>query len=186
MSKKITFLLVIAAAVLLSLPVQAQNAVKKAVPKSGQILNAQKKLTTKDFLKENSLEASLKKGEIDKEEFARLWEKSLSANESLPIAMSAPKKADNVDALPYSNALNTADLFNQFTVIDANSDNKTWAFSTYACYSYNSAAAADDWLISPGIKLEAGKNYNLSFNAYAGIVSYPEKLEVKIASANDM
>lgn len=186
MSKKITFLLVIAAAVLLSLPVQAQNAVKKAVPKSGQILNAQKKLTSKDFLKENSLEAALKKGEIDKEEFAKLWEKNLSDNESQPVAMSAPKKADNVDALPYSNALNTADLFNQFTVIDANSDNKTWAFSTYACYSYNSAAAADDWLISPGIKLEAGKNYNLSFNAYAGIVAYPEKLEVKIASANDI
>lgn len=90
----------------------------------------------------------------------------------------------NVDVLPYENAFATEDDFAEFGVADANGDGKTWAFSTSnnAYNIYNSTLEADDWLVSPGIKLEAGKKYHFAIDAKAASASYPERLEVKIAA----
>lgn len=91
---------------------------------------------------------------------------------------------DPIDALPYTNTLGTADEFAQFGVIDSNNDGKTWVFSadngTY--YGYSSANAADDWLISPAIKLEAGKKYHFAIDAASASTSYPEVFEVLIGT----
>ncbi|MBO6191773.1 MAG: choice-of-anchor J domain-containing protein [Prevotella sp.] len=91
---------------------------------------------------------------------------------------------DPIDALPYTNTLGTEDEFAQFGVIDSNSDGKTWIFSadngTY--YGYSSANAADDWLISPAIKLEAGKKYHFAIDAASASTSYPEVFEVLIGT----
>lgn len=90
---------------------------------------------------------------------------------------------DNVDELPYSNTLTTADEFAEFGVIDANGDGKTWSFaSSTVRYAYSSANNGDDWLISPAILLEAGKVYHFAIDAKAQGSSYPERLEVKIAT----
>lgn len=91
----------------------------------------------------------------------------------------------NVDVLPYSNALNTADLFAVFGVIDSNNDGSTWGFdsSYYTYYRYNSSNDADDWLISPAIKLEAGKKYHFAIDAKAAGASFPEKFEVFLGDA---
>lgn len=89
---------------------------------------------------------------------------------------------DPIDALPYTNTLGTADEFAQFGVIDSNNDGKTWVFSaddgTY--YSYSGANAADDWLISPAIKLEAGKDYRVALDA--ANAGFPERFEVLIGA----
>ena len=91
--------------------------------------------------------------------------------------------AANVDALPYENALNSADLFGEFGVLDSNNDNRTWSVNTRgAQYSYSSANDADDWLISPAIKLEAGKKYHFAIDAAAAMATYPERLEVKLGT----
>jgi hypothetical protein len=59
----------------------------------------------------------------------------------------------------------TEDEFNTWTIIDANSDNKTWTRYTYtgsndstACISgyYNVSQSADDWAISPAFDLTGG------------------------------
>ena len=47
--------------------------------------------------------------------------------------------------------------FAAWTVVDVNEDGSTWSFHpaaepTHVFYSYNSANAANDWLISPAIK----------------------------------
>lgn len=91
----------------------------------------------------------------------------------------------NVDVLPYSNALNTADLFAVFGVIDSNYDGSTWSFdSSYgAYYRWNSSNDANDWLISPAIKLEAGKKYHFAIDAKAAGASFPEKFEVFLGDA---
>ncbi len=91
---------------------------------------------------------------------------------------------DPVDAVPYSNALSTAVEFADFGVIDSNKDGKTWGFSADygTCYSYSSANAADDWLISPAIKLEAGKKYHFAIDAKAAGASFPEKFEVLLGT----
>ena len=91
---------------------------------------------------------------------------------------------DPIDALPYSNALASADDFGVFGVLDSNADDYTWAFSEDygAYYSYSSSAVADDWLISPAIKLEAGKKYHFAIDAASASTSYPEVFEVLIGT----
>lgn len=90
----------------------------------------------------------------------------------------------NVDAVPYSNAFATADDFGVFGVLDSNGDGNTWKFSEDygAYYNYSSSTAADDWLISPAIKLEAGKKYHFAIDAASASTSYPEAFEVLIGT----
>ena len=112
----------------------------------------------------------------------------LEAYEDIVITKDVPEESvattgANVDELPYSNPLATADEFADFGVIDSNKDGKTWAFDsdgygTY--YIYSSANEANDWLISPAIKLETGKKYSFSIDAACALASYPEKFEVLI------
>lgn len=88
-----------------------------------------------------------------------------------------------IDVLPYSNDFSDASLQKHFSIIDANNDGSTWSFySGSVRYKYSTSNAGDDWLISPAIKLVAGKKYHFSINAKAETASYPEKLEVKAAT----
>ena len=85
-----------------------------------------------------------------------------------------------VDVLPYNNDFSTKAKFREFKVIDANNDNVTWlSYNGMARISY--ATPNDDWLVSPLIKLQAGKFYHISFLARCQLSSYPEKIEVKAA-----
>ena len=90
----------------------------------------------------------------------------------------------NVDAVPYSNALATADDFGVFGVLDSNDDGKTWSFSADygAYYIYSSTNAANDWLISPAIKLEAGKKYHFAIDAKVAGANFPERFEVLLGT----
>lgn len=101
-----------------------------------------------------------------------------------PFEEESAVTGDPVDALPYSNALDSETAFADFGVLDSNNDGKTWVFSadngTY--YGYSSANAADDWLISPAIKLEAGKKYHFAIDAASASTSYPEVFEVLIGT----
>ena len=89
----------------------------------------------------------------------------------------------NVEA-PYSNALNSEAAFADFGVLDSNEDGNTWIFSstTGATYNYSSSNAADDWLISPAIKLEAGKKYHFAIDAACASPNYPEVFEVLLGT----
>ena len=95
----------------------------------------------------------------------------------------APRRANRA-----TNTLvnNTFDDANWWTVIDANGDDYTWSISNgRASYRYYSYGAADDWLVTSPIALEAGKTYRFYIDTWCYFDSYPEKLEVKMASAND-
>ncbi len=85
--------------------------------------------------------------------------------------------------LVYSNDFSD---FSLMTVIDANNDGSTWSLNSggYAEYHYNSSNAANDWLITPGITLEAGKTYQFDIDAWARSTTYPEQLEVKMGTDN--
>lgn len=84
--------------------------------------------------------------------------------------------------VPYGGEFNSAyDLFNYYTIIDANGDNYTWTFdgnTLRAIYQYNMANGADDWMISPAINYQAGKTYELTFCAFSSSKSYKESLQV--------
>lgn len=91
---------------------------------------------------------------------------------------------------PYSNELSTTEDLDEFTIIDANNDGKTWMISGGAArVAYNSSKAMDDWLISPALKLEAGKMYKFTCETKAQSTSFVEKVEVRYgrtASAEGM
>lgn len=89
----------------------------------------------------------------------------------------------------------TASDWDLFTVIDANgdgvegSDKGKWTYwvidsgDAYASYNYSQTNKADDWLITPGINLKAGKKYYLLFKTRIVQTTYPERMEVKYGSS---
>lgn len=86
-----------------------------------------------------------------------------------------------IDELPYSNNFDDASLLRHFSVIDANSDNTTWtAGQGYFSISY--ASPNDDWLVSPAIKLVAGKKYHFAIDSWIQSTNYPETFEVRAAT----
>lgn len=77
----------------------------------------------------------------------------------------------------------TEDRLDGFTIINANKDNKQWAwYSGRVRIVYNSSKAMDDWIITPPVMLEAGKLYELNslFSCYA---DSEERIEVKLGTS---
>lgn len=72
---------------------------------------------------------------------------------------------------PYTDDFTDASKFSEWTIVDNNGDGSTWKRTDgYLEYSFNQNNAADDYAISPGMKLKAGNLYYVSFVA---INSYP-------------
>lgn len=186
MSKKLTSLMVIAAAGLLSLPVQAQNYVAKKAAKAGEpMLMAIQRPTFGKMPSENMLIKAVESEELKKSEYERLFSQNIRTNN----VASGFKVAPNVDVLPYLNPISTKANFDDLAVFDANGDGSTWAFeegkTPCAKYKYNKDNDADDWLATPGIKLKGGKRYILKFEARQASSYFPEKIEVKMAKADN-
>lgn len=80
--------------------------------------------------------------------------------------------------VPFSCIFEDESESNNWTVINANNDNKTWSFNEYAPVIHKDGVTgaeykgslnpADDWLISPPLKFVAGKNYKLEIAARSG------------------
>ncbi|MDE6286234.1 MAG: choice-of-anchor J domain-containing protein, partial [Muribaculaceae bacterium] len=91
---------------------------------------------------------------------------------------------------PFLETFDNAEALEPFTIINANGDTNysgepnTWHFyDNHARVSYNSTMAMDDWLISPAIKLEAGKAYDVVADLWANGMTFPERVEVKMGKA---
>ncbi|MDE6079049.1 MAG: choice-of-anchor J domain-containing protein [Duncaniella sp.] len=85
---------------------------------------------------------------------------------------------------PYVQNFADAEAMDDFTILDSNADEYTWKFfGNSVRIESNQAAASDDWLILPAIKLTEGKNYVVSWRAWCQSVACPEKLEVMIGTA---
>jgi len=89
-----------------------------------------------------------------------------------------------VDVLPYVNNFTTMGDQQSFTIVDGNEDNSTWypfdgKFSHFGSYDYD----ADDWLISPAIKLEAGKNYYVAFDTWKNTDDAEKTIELKMGTS---
>lgn len=101
------------------------------------------------------------------------------------LSLSAEKPQPKQVDVPYTNNFDDAEAQSEFAIIDANGDGSSWAFySGMVRYTYNADNAGDDWLVSPAVKLVAGKKYHFSIGTHAQSSSYPERLEVKAAKEN--
>ena len=90
---------------------------------------------------------------------------------------------------PVAFDMSTKDGFDNFTVLDANADGTTWSYNDWsqaAQYTYHTLNAADDWLLTPAIAVEAGYYYRIEFTDYALSSGYPERLEVKYGYGADV
>lgn len=86
--------------------------------------------------------------------------------------------------LPWQENFKTPDALSFFTVIDANNDGKTWEHATGAVRVKYGNIKMDDWLMSPPLRLEAGKVYHATFKAHSSNARYPETIEAKWGAGN--
>ncbi|MDE6288678.1 MAG: choice-of-anchor J domain-containing protein, partial [Muribaculaceae bacterium] len=72
----------------------------------------------------------------------------------------------------------------EYTVVDANGDGRTWKPGGFTAYSVcmapndESVDAADDWMITPAIALENGKSYLVTFDAAMTLSKTEDIIEV--------
>ncbi len=86
--------------------------------------------------------------------------------------------------LPYYEPFDSEDVVSSFTIIDANADGKIWSwYSGSMKMTYNSEMEMDDWIITAGIKMEAGKMYTISFDYFASSSYFPERIEAFIGTS---
>ena len=65
---------------------------------------------------------------------------------------------------PYSESFKTKDAFELYKVINSNGDDREWTWSNgVAQYQYSMKNSADDWLLTPPIKLTKGSKYVFSY-----------------------
>ena len=87
---------------------------------------------------------------------------------------------------PYSESFDEESSVAGWTIIDNNKDLRLWMWSTYQNLriSFHQSNAMDDWAITPGLKLEAGMAYQMSFDVYTDGGEDVETIEVKMGTAN--
>lgn len=75
--------------------------------------------------------------------------------------------------VPFNEDFSQPGVERLYTVADVNKDGSTWKFENGAfVYGYNQKNNANDWLITPPVRLETGKLYTFSFHARN---SYPDE-----------
>lgn len=87
---------------------------------------------------------------------------------------------------PYIHNFNTAatEALYGWTIINGNNDQEGWKNLTGKTWSFASMEKDNDyWLISPPLRLEAGKTYYFSFDCAAKSPSYTQRLEIKMGDA---
>ena len=72
-------------------------------------------------------------------------------------------------SIPYTDSLNTQTGFDEWSILDANHDGTTWYFDagnkvTNYLYSLN---AANDYLVSPPLVMDANKQYKISYTYWS-------------------
>lgn len=87
---------------------------------------------------------------------------------------------------PYFENFSDLNTIYLYTIIDANGDGSSWGIGNQneVGYVFNENNRADDWLVTPPLKMQQGKQYRLSFKASCDNEAFPEKLEVFMGKAN--
>lgn len=97
---------------------------------------------------------------------------------------SAPLSLGSAYETPMNMDLTKEEQFGLCKVIDANKDGKTWIYSVNGSNcAYSNKVASDDWLITPMVNMQAGKQYTLVMELRAGSNRFEETYEVKAGHA---
>ena len=89
---------------------------------------------------------------------------------------------------PYHQTFDSQQMFDDyFTVVDNDSDGTNWKYQEYGNIvrfdlPWDSKAPADDWLITPAISLQGGKNYRATVNLKTFSKGYPEYFDLLLGT----
>ena len=103
-------------------------------------------------------------------------------------ALSDAQKYGDAAEPPYYEPFDNEASFSMLTIINANEDDNTWAYEPtgkQARYKFSYTKNADDWLITPPIKVKKDHIYTISYVSNSEYADYPERMEVKYGSAAD-
>ena len=103
--------------------------------------------------------------------------------------------------IPFVVSITDEEDFDRFTVIDNNGDGSTWEYSSYpeaAQYHYDWDNDGDDYLVSPALRVEAGKRYDVTvrvggndfnterFEVVAGTEAAAEGLDITVIEPTEI
>lgn len=121
---------------------------------------------------------------FDAEELSLYYYKIIPYNDDIEgeSAMSNSVRIGEALLPPYEQTFDKKESIDLFTILDENKDNSTWSYATTGNvrYRFNMNNKADDWLITPPLRLKQGMTYELAFDAYALSSRSEEKMEVKM------
>ncbi len=109
-------------------------------------------------------------------------------NVSGEAAVSVTELAKGVYNVPYFEDFENGKAFEEYTVVDSNSDKTKWFWQpnlNMAEYLSNFMTGADDWMLTPEIHLEKGRIYELNYDYYVNSEYSPEILGVKVGRGVD-
>lgn len=126
------------------------------------------------------------KQSLDPQELAPYSYQVVAVNKSMASEPAASNSAVIGPALevPYTQNFNTAASFDLLTVLDNNRDGISWQWGkSYsgdgrAEYYPNKDADANDWLVSPPIRLKQGATYGITFDANTAVVNNVDYMDV--------
>lgn len=110
--------------------------------------------------------------------FASCNGKTSVAGVSNPVGLGA-------QSAPWTENFPTKESLQNFTIIDVINDKNTWGYNTASnnvrCSS-SFVNPKDDWLITPSVRLEAGKSYRIGIEAYSS-KGYSETFDIRLGSS---
>ena len=84
---------------------------------------------------------------------------------------------------PYRETFLTQGDFDMWSLRDANNDGRVWEWGFGQAEVYTGEDyPVDDWLISPAVKMEKGRQYTFTINVRCNHYSSPERFEVKLGT----
>ena len=87
---------------------------------------------------------------------------------------------------PWTNDFAMPADFSLFTVIDANNDKCSWEYAYGKVRYYaDETHDADDWLVTPAVRLETDRTYKIGFTFYGHDDTKTEKIAVAFGLGND-
>ncbi len=98
-----------------------------------------------------------------------------------PVASNAV--VNGAIAPPYTQNFDVESSPQFFTIVDANTDGYTWAWSSGSMRARYSSVDMDDWLMLPPMRLKRGEFYEVSFKVWAESTKYPEKIALYAGDA---
>lgn len=127
---------------------------------------------------------------VDGDYYFSFYNTSSSGGNSLQIysfAIEEYKGTISPETEIFSSDFSEEDPLKGWTIIDANSDNVKWAMTDgYDGPSYDgnmSAGAANDWLITPAINIEAGNDYLIRYTISQAGAFDADELTIKYGTA---